>query len=185
MSCKAKKTRMLPSNRDDWYMTQALKQAEVAAQRAEVPVGAIIIDAHGTIVARAYNQTIKRTSPFAHAEILAIQKASRKQKDWRLTHHTLYVTVEPCALCMHVILMSRIQRIVYGASSPQYGFSLDKYCTFEVYKTPLVIQAGIKKTEAQQYMKQFFRQKRSRSHEQKTNQDRACPRTRTSISAKK
>lgn len=163
---------MSPSNRDEWYMEQALKQAARAAERDEVPVGAIIIDGNGSIIARAYNKTKQQANPLAHAEILAIQKAAHTLHDWRLNNCTLYVTVEPCALCMHVILISRIKRLVYGAASPVFGFSLDKYCTFDVYKTTLLIQSGVKKNEAQLYMKHFFKQKRSQSHGKNTHQVR-------------
>lgn len=145
---------------DTWFMNEALKQARRAFDAGEVPVGAIVVDKNGVVIARAYNQTIKRSSPLAHAETLAIIKATRKQKDWRLNTCTLYVTIEPCALCMQLILMSRIARVVYGASSPLYGFSLDKYCSFDLYKKPLAITSGVSAGLAQQYMKQFFKQKR-------------------------
>lgn len=159
--------RKKPSNRDDWHMNTALKQAARAAMLNEVPIGAVIVDKNNTIIARAYNQTIRRASPFAHAEVLAIQKAAKKLGDWRLNGCTIYVTVEPCALCMHTIIISRISRLVYGASSPLFGFSLDKYCNFDVYKTSLIIQAGIKKGEAEQHMKLFFRKKRSTLRDKK------------------
>lgn len=148
---------------DTWFMAQALKQAQRAFIAQEVPVGAVIVNVDGKIIARAYNQTIKRHSPLAHAEIVAIIKAARKQKDWRLDGFTLYVTIEPCALCMQLILTSRITRVVYGAPSPLYGFSLDKYCSFDLYKKPLAITSGVSAGQAQQYMKQFFKQKRESS----------------------
>ena len=145
---------------DQWFMDCALKQARRAFDAGEVPVGAVVVNVDGVIVARAYNQTVKRQSPLAHAEVLAIIKVARKQKNWRLNKCTLYVTIEPCALCMQVILTSRIARVVYGASSPLYGFSLDKYCSFDLYKKPLAITSGVAAEQAQQYMKQFFKQKR-------------------------
>lgn len=148
---------------DVFFMQQALKQAEKAAAHDEVPIGAVLVDAHGMVVARAYNQTIKRSSPFAHAETLAIAKAARKIGDWRLEGYTLYVTVEPCALCMHVIVISRIKRVVYGAPSPLFGFSLDKYCTFDLYKRPIMV-SGVEADKAHHLMKQFFKKKRSSSH---------------------
>lgn len=155
---------------DHWYMQQALKQAQLAARHGEVPVGAIVVDCAGNIVARAYNQTIKRNSPLAHAESLAIAKVARKQGDWRLVGYTLYVTIEPCSLCMNLIIMSRISQLVYGASSPQYGFSLDKYCVFDLYKIPLAIASGVEAQSALKYLRQFFEQRRSARHDAKKNQ---------------
>jgi tRNA(adenine34) deaminase len=148
---------------DEWFMQQALAQARKAARNHEVPVGALVVDARARIVGRAYNQTVKRQSPLAHAELLAITKAARRQGDWRLAGCTLYVTIEPCALCMHAIIASRIVRVVYGAPSPLYGFSLDKYCSFDLYKKPLAITSGVAAKQAQQYLKLFFKQKRKGS----------------------
>jgi len=159
---------------DQWYMQQALKQARLAAKHNEVPVGAVLVDATGAIVSRAYNQTIKRKSPIAHAESLAILKAARKLGDWRLVGCTLYVTLEPCSLCMNLIIMSRLARLVYGASSPQYGFSLDKYCVFDLYKIPLAIVSGIEKRRVQQELRSFFKERRSmRDGAEKTKEGRS------------
>jgi len=162
--CKELKDQIvLKSNgTDSFFMQQALKQAERAAAVDEVPVGAVMVDKYGKIVARAYNQTIKKYSPLAHAEILAIRKAAKKRGDWRLPGHTLYVTLEPCLLCMQLIIMSRIGRLVYGADSPLFGFSLDKYCSFDLCKVPLVIEKGIEADAAKKLLKQFFKGKRSR-----------------------
>jgi tRNA(adenine34) deaminase len=159
---------------DRWFMRQALFQAQKAIVAGEVPVGAVVTNREGLVIARAYNQTSKRKSPLGHAEILAITKAARKQHDWRLDGYTLYVTLEPCALCMQLILMSRISRLVYGAHSPIYGFSLDKYCTFDLYKKPLAITSEVEAGSARQYLRQFFKQKRSSCHDaQKTKKSRA------------
>ena len=141
-------------------MQQALKEARAAAAYDEVPVGAIIVDQNGVIIARAYNQTVKKKSQLAHAEIAAIAKAAKKLGDWRLDGCTLYVTLEPCALCMQLIIMSRIGRLVYGTDSPLFGFSLDKYCTFDLYKVPLMIEKGIEAEVAQYLLKHFFKRKR-------------------------
>ena len=154
---------------DIFFMQQALAQARKAAAYDEVPIGAVIIDSTNTIIARAYNQTIKRRTPLGHAEIIAITRATKKLGDWRLEGYTLYVTLEPCALCMQVIIASRISRVVWGASSPLFGFSLDKYCTFDLYKMPLAFTAGIEKTTSQAYLKQFFQKKRENTREQAPN----------------
>jgi tRNA(adenine34) deaminase len=162
------------SYNDQSFMRQALMQARKAARIGEIPVGAVLVNRAGTIVARAYNQTVKRKSPLGHAEILAINRAARACGDWRLNGYTLYVTLEPCALCMHLILMSRIARVVYATCSPIYGFSLDKYCIFDLYKKPLAITSGVEAGTAQQYLRRFFRQKRSGCYDaQKVEKGRA------------
>ena len=147
---------------DIFFMQQALKEAQKAFDRDEVPVGAVVVDSDGNIVSRAYNQTIKKCSPFAHAEVEALRKAAKKDDDWRLDGCTLYVTLEPCALCMQVIVMSRISRLVYGAPSALYGFSCDRYCTFDLSKMSLMIEHGVEEVAAQDLLKQFFKKKRRR-----------------------
>lgn len=154
---------------DVFFMQQALAQARKAATHNEVPIGAIIINSTNTIVARAYNQTNKRCSPLGHAEIIAITRAAKKLGDWRLNGYTLYVTLEPCALCMQAIIASRISRVVYATASPLFGFSLDKYCSFDLYRMPLVFTTGVEKTTAQAYLKEFFKKKRENTREQATS----------------
>lgn len=155
--------------KDLFFMQQALAQARKAAAHDEVPVGALVTNEQEDIIARAYNQTNKRHSPLAHAEIIAITRAAKKCGDWRLTGHTLYVTLEPCALCMQAIIASRISRVVYAAASPLFGFSLDKYCSFDLYKMPLVLTSGIEEQTAQTYLQEFFKKKRENTREQATS----------------
>ena len=153
---------LIKQKSDPFFMQEALKEAEKAAEIDEVPVGAIVVDGTGKVVARAYNQTIKKKSPLGHAEILVLVKAAKKLDDWRLDGCTLYVTLEPCAMCMQLIMMGRIDRLVYGADSPIYGFSQDTYCTFDVSDMPLVIKKGVEKDASQKLLKQFFKEKRRR-----------------------
>jgi len=160
--------------KDNAYMKQALAQARKAVKYDEVPVGAVLVDSEGVVVARACNQTIKKNSPLAHAESLVIQRAAKKLGDWRLDGYTLYVTLEPCALCMQLIIMSRVSRLIYGASSPLYGFTVDNYCKFDVARIPLVIEKGVRAYEVELLMKQFFQEKRRRLDGAKTvNKTRA------------
>lgn len=149
---------------DDFFMQQALREAEKAFVKEEVPVGAIVVSESGEIVGRSYNQTIKKNTPLGHAEIGAMSKAAHALNDWRLDGCTLYVTLEPCALCMQLIIMSRISRVVYGATSPLFGFSRNKHCRFDVSKMSLILEKGIEAEAAQKLLKQFFIKKRSQVH---------------------
>lgn len=102
-------------------MDQALDEARAAAQRGEVPVGAVIVAPNGKIVARAGNRTRELNDPTAHAETLAIRAACAALKSERLPDHDLYVTLEPCSMCATVISFARIRRLYYGASDPKSG----------------------------------------------------------------
>lgn len=144
---------------DEIYMQQALELAKQAAAKDEVPVGAVVVR-EGQIIGRSSNERITRKSILAHAEILAMEQAAQTLGDWRLDGCELYVTLEPCALCMQVILMSRVDRVVWGADSLLYGFSLDKHCTFHLYQTKLNITAGVCATQAQELLRSFFKSKR-------------------------
>jgi len=102
----------------EYYMNQALKEAEKAYQKLEVPVGAIIVK-DGKIIARAYNQKEMKTDTTKHAEILAIQKASKKLKSWRLIDCEMYVTLEPCTMCAGAIINARIKEVYIGTKDPK------------------------------------------------------------------
>ena len=106
---------------DERFMRLALKQAERGAQQDEVPVGAVIVK-DGKVIARAHNEKEKRNCAVCHAEIQAIKKATKKLGNWWLEGCTLYVTLEPCAMCAGAIVNSRLERVVYGAKDPKFGF---------------------------------------------------------------
>ena len=106
---------------DAAYMDMALEEARLAAQKGEVPVGAVITDADGTLLARAHNLRETDQDALAHAEVLAIREACRKKGSWRLSGCTLYVTLEPCPMCAGAILHARIPRIVCGSMDPVAG----------------------------------------------------------------
>ena len=105
---------------DQHWMRRALEQANVAAMRDEVPVGALIVH-NGSVIAEAHNQRETLKDPTAHAEMLSITQAAASLGDWRLEGTTLYVTLEPCVMCAGAILQSRIPRVVFGASDPKGG----------------------------------------------------------------
>lgn len=105
---------------DRLWMARALEMAHLAAQRGEVPVGAIVV-ADGRVVSEAHNQTVTGSDATGHAEVVALREAGRARGDWRLTDCTLYVTLEPCTMCAGAIVLSRVERVVYGASDPKAG----------------------------------------------------------------
>jgi tRNA(Arg) A34 adenosine deaminase TadA len=106
------------------FMDAALEQAEIAAEQSEVPVGAVVIDEKGAIIARAYNQVEHTGTQRAHAEMLALEQAALSRGNWRLSGCWLYVTLEPCTMCMGLARLSRVAGVVYGARSPLMGYSL-------------------------------------------------------------
>ena len=145
------------------FMKEALKQARKSFEEDEVPVGAVVVDEHGTIIARAHNKVEQVDTQTAHAELIALQKAGKKLGDWRLEGCWLYVTLEPCAMCLHAIALSRLEGVVYGADSPLFGFNLDKLGTLSIYKDktlPFELIGGIEAHEAGELLREFFRKKR-------------------------
>lgn len=103
------------------YMEIALEEARQAAEIEEVPIGAVLVSAKGNILARTHNRTICDSDPSAHAEMLAIRQAADRLKNYRLLNTTLYVTVEPCLMCMGAIIHARIQRLVFGTRDTKWG----------------------------------------------------------------
>lgn len=146
--------------RDEYFMYQALAQARKANLENEVPVGALIVSDDGKIIARAYNTVEKKCSQYAHAELLAIAKAGKKLDNWRLEGCWLYVTLQPCVMCMGLIRLSRLNGVVYGATSPLFGSGLDHAIPSSVYKSEIAIIGGILQDEAAVLLKEFFQKKR-------------------------
>ena len=103
-------------------MEAALDEAGAAAAAGEVPVGALVVSAAGELLARAHNRRESDGDPLAHAELLAIRQAARELGGWRLVGATLYVTLEPCAMCAGALVLARVGRLVYGAPDPKAGF---------------------------------------------------------------
>ncbi len=108
------------SDADLGHMRAAIGEARVAAQAGEVPVGAVVV-VDGEIIARGVNHTISDIDPSAHAEIVALRAAAQELGDYRLTAATVYVTLEPCAMCMGAMVQARVQRLVFGAYDPKAG----------------------------------------------------------------
>ena len=148
---------------DAYFMHKALKLAQKAYRQDEVPIGAVVISSRGEILGRGYNRTEQDCSQSRHAEVCAIERAGKKLQDWRLDGCTLYVTLEPCLMCMSLMSISRVTRIVYGAESPLFGYHLDKEILPQLYKKHIKgITSGILEEESRMLLEQFFKHKRKK-----------------------
>ena len=147
----------------EYFMELALNEAKKAGQIGEVPVGAILVSENGEILSAAHNQTIKRVDPTAHAEILALRKAALEINNYRLLNTTLYVTVEPCIMCMGAIVHARISRVVFGATDPKWGAAGSLYNCAEDDRLNhrVEIIAGARAEDCLRLMQNFFRVKRN------------------------
>ena len=139
---------------DKYFMNFALKEAEKALDGDEVPVGAVIISGGGSIISSAFNTVESDISCIMHAEINAILAAQKKLRNWRLDECSLYVTLEPCIMCCGAILLSRIGKVVYGASDPKGGVSSS------ILGGKIEIISGIMDEESSLLLKSFFKSKR-------------------------
>ena len=149
----------------DQNMELAIRQAKGAAERDEVPVGAIIKDASGEIIAIEGNKTIELCDPTAHAEIIAIRTACLARKDLYLSDCTMYVTLEPCLMCLAAIVNSRLKKLIYGLPSPKYGAFSSNHSTCQNIERAVKnteVYGGFYQGEISQIMKEFFEVRRER-----------------------
>ncbi|MCL5436269.1 MAG: nucleoside deaminase [Candidatus Dependentiae bacterium] len=145
------------------HMQRALRIAGEAAAIGEVPIGALVVDAQGMVIGEGCNLVEREQCQDQHAELCAIRAACRARGDWRLEGCTLYVTLEPCIMCIGCIALSRVARLVYGADSPQFGYrgSREDICT--LYGGAICnVTTGICRDEVEALMRTFFRQQRAR-----------------------
>lgn len=145
----------------DKFIRNALDLARDAVRRNEVPVGAIVVSS-GAIVAAATNRTVRDQDPTAHAELLAIREASAKLERWRLDDCTLYVTLEPCAMCAGAIVLGRVPRVVYGTDDPKAGAAgsvLDVLAEPRLNHRP-VVEGGLLAAECAALLRAFFAARR-------------------------
>jgi len=150
------------ATRDGYFMGLALAEARRAARAGEVPVGAVVVAGEMTI-SRGRNAVVGRNDPTAHAEVVALRRACRKRANFRLTDCDLFVTLEPCALCLGAIVQARVRRLVFGAWDPKSG-AVASVMTFPFGKLnhrPR-ITGGVRAEECGRVLKDFFRARRAR-----------------------
>ena len=136
---------------EEFYMNIALKEAEKALKYNEVPVGAVIVK-NNKIISKAYNKREKSKNTIKHAEIIAISKACKKLKNWRLEDCEIYVTMEPCMMCSGAIEQSRIKKIVYGIKNENYGYTN--------YLKNIQIISQVCENECKKIVQSFFKKRR-------------------------
>ncbi|MDQ3010600.1 MAG: tRNA adenosine(34) deaminase TadA [Acidobacteriota bacterium] len=148
---------------DQFFMGFALDEAKRARSLNEVPIGAIVVlDKH--VIGTGYNQPIRLSDPTAHAEILALRQAAEQIGNYRLTDSTLYVTIEPCAMCAGAIVNARIRRLVYGAMEERAGGvnSVFQICTNSSLNHRVEVISGVREEECREFMQSFFRGRRGK-----------------------
>jgi len=146
------------------WMQLALAQAAQAQQLGEVPVGAVLVDAQGELLATGFNRTIIAHDPTAHAEIVALRAGARQVQNYRLPGASLYVTLEPCAMCLGAMLHARLARVVFGAPDPKTGvcgsvlnLALEKQLNHHTQ-----VEGGVLAQECGDTLRQFFKERRSK-----------------------
>jgi len=144
-------------NEDKKWMSLALEQARKAEEEGEVPVGAILVK-DGLLIAKAHNQPISTNDPTAHAEIQLIRAAGKKLKNYRLTGTSLYVTLEPCAMCLGAIMHARVEHVVFGAHDPKTGVcgSSENLMDAKCFNHKINLVSGVMENESKQLLKNFF-----------------------------
>lgn len=143
-------------------MALALEQARLAAAAGEVPVGAVVVDAQGQVLGEGYNRTITDSDPTAHAEVVALRRAAARLGNYRLPGLSLYVTLEPCVMCMGAMLHARLARVVYGAPDPKTGAcgSVLDVSAVERINHHTTITGGILAEPCGEILRGFFRERR-------------------------
>ena len=143
-------------------MNEALKEARKSYKNGDVPVGAVIVK-NGKIISRAHNEKEKKHSAIKHAEIIAIERACKKIKNWHLEDCEMYVTLEPCLMCAGALLQSRIKTLVYATENEKFGYvkSIEKILTNQKNNHKIKIISGICREESQILLRDFFKEKRN------------------------
>ncbi|EIT83796.1 cytosine/adenosine deaminase [Fictibacillus macauensis ZFHKF-1] len=154
--------------KDEYYMSLAIAEARKAEAIGEVPIGAVLV-IDDEVVAAAYNLRESEHRAIAHAELLAIDQACKKTGAWRLSGSTLYVTLEPCAMCAGAIVLSRVDRVVFGAHDPKAGCagSLMNLLEEERFNHVCDVTTGVRKEECSAMLSTFFRTLRQRNKEKR------------------
>ncbi len=150
-------------NVDEQWMRRVLELAKQAELEGEVPVGAVLVK-DNQVVAEAYNQPITLCDPTAHAEMLALREGAKALNNYRLLNTTLYVTLEPCAMCAMALIHARVERVVFGASDPKTGAAGSVYSILgtDELNHKVDVEKGILEAECSALLSDFFKQKRQR-----------------------
>ncbi|MGO9020271.1 MAG: tRNA adenosine(34) deaminase TadA [Syntrophobacteraceae bacterium] len=148
--------------RDDFFMGLAIEEAEKGYRLAEVPVGAVVVGADGQILSRAHNKPITSNDPTAHAEILAIRSAATRAGNYRLPETVLYVTLEPCAMCVGAMIHARVRRLVFGARDPRSGAagSLLDLTRVSCLNHRIDVTGGVLAESCAEILRRFFKERR-------------------------
>lgn len=155
---------------DEYYMQLALTEAKKAYSMGEIPIGAVLVNNEdGTIVSAGCNMRERKRDATAHAEMEAIRSACQRLGRWRLSGSTLYVTIEPCAMCAGALVNSRIDRLVYGSTESKFGAveSVFNVVNHRLLNHHLSVTAGVLEDECRQLMKDFFRLRRQQNKDKK------------------
>ena len=149
---------------DEHWMALALQEAAMASEMGEVPVGAVVVSG-GELVGRAHNRRETDQDPLAHAELLALRQAAGELGSWRLVGCSLYVTLEPCAMCAGALVNSRIERLVFAASDPKAGYcgSLGNLAQDERLNHSVEVSAGVLQEQSTTMLREFFAALRQRT----------------------
>ena len=148
---------------DDRFMRRALELARHAeAEHAEVPVGAVLVDAEGEVVGEGWNRSISANDPSAHAEIMALREAGARLGNYRFPGATLYVTLEPCVMCSGALVHARVARVVYAADDPKTGAAGSVFDTLvsPLHNHRIVVDKGLRAEESAVLLRAFFRARR-------------------------
>jgi len=162
---------MATVEQDQFFMRAALDEAAVAKGLAEVPIGAVVVF-DGQIIGRGHNLRETSNDPTTHAEIIAIQQAAKKLNSWRLLDCTLYVTLEPCVMCMGAIILARIPLLVFGCRDPKAGAvgSIYNFAEDERFNHQVQVREGVLQQECSSQLSNFFSQLREQKKKQKSQE---------------
>ena len=159
------------SSDDHYFMQQALLMAEQAERNNEVPVGAVLVQ-DGAIIARGCNQVISQHDPTAHAEVVALREAGQSQRNYRLVKSTLYVTLEPCAMCAMALVHARVERVVFGATDAKTGAAGSIYSLLDNPQNNhrITVDGGLMHSECSHQLSAFFKRRREENKRRKQSQ---------------
>lgn len=156
-----RRIKIIDRSHDEHFMREALALAANGAELGEVPVGAVLVQ-DGEIIGQGFNSPISRHDPSAHAEMVAIRAAAQALQNYRLPGSTLYVTLEPCSMCAGLIVHSRVERVVYGATEPRAGVAVSRgqFFSQEFLNHRVMVEGGVLAEECGAILKTFFKARR-------------------------